>query len=213
MPDPISSSVSPNPSEALCGYTDSSPLTGQAPAVPGPSLEAIGPNACGWPTTPAEAPPTSAASDLTRKFCDNDHSAFIAASSSSPAANTPSVMPVLTVRPDQLDVRAGLPRLESHATLGNLHLSANVDLLNASAHLGSLNEDGSHGENIGAAANLVNGELTLDYKGWSLSLGVGSSLGGSFASGEGRDLDADGVPERCFKMTLGPFTVGECDEL
>ena len=140
------------------------------------------------------------------------------ASSASPAAPpptiaTPSGPPLLTVRPDQIDVQTGIPQFVNHGAIGNLHVTAKGDFLNAGAHIGSLNEDGSRGENEGVSANLVNGEVTLDYSGWSFSLGLGVSLGGSIASGEGRDLDKDGVPERCFKMTLGPLTLGECDEL
>jgi hypothetical protein len=207
VPDPISSSsIVSNSPDATCSREDDASLICLLPAtVPPPT-----PNACEPPATSADPPLSSAASDLVQKFSNKDPSTFIAAS---PRMHAPSIPPVLTVRPDQLDLQTGIPRFESHATLGNLHLTADVDLLNANAHIGSLNEDGSRGGNEGVGANLLNGELTLDYKGWSLSLGVGSSLGGSIASGEGRDLDADGVAERCFKMTLGPYTLGECDEL
>jgi hypothetical protein len=119
----------------------------------------------------------------------------------------------LTLRSQQLDFQTGIPQLVDRGTLGNLLVTAKGDLVNAGAHAGALNEDGSHGGNVGAGLNLVNGEIDLDYKGWSFSLGLGLSLGGSIASGEGRDLDGDGVPERCFKMSLGPLTLGECDEL
>jgi hypothetical protein len=120
---------------------------------------------------------------------------------------------VITVRPDQVDLATGIPRVQAHTTLGAAQLTASVDILNANAHLGSLNSDGSRGENIGAGANLLGGEIDIAYKGWSLTLGVAASLGGSISSGDGRDLDGDGVQERCFAMSLGPFTIGECDEL
>jgi hypothetical protein len=120
---------------------------------------------------------------------------------------------VLNVRPDQVDLQSGIPRLEGHAALGPVQLTAGIDILNASAHLGSLNGDGSRGENIGAAANLLGGELGIAYSGWSLTLGVAASVGASISSGEGRDSDADGVQERCFQMSLGPLMLGECDEL
>jgi len=119
----------------------------------------------------------------------------------------------LVVRPDQLDLHTGIPRIQAQTTLGSVRLSAGVDLLNAGAHLGSLNDDGSRGENIGAGATVLGGELNIDYKGWTLTVGVAASLGGSISSGESRDLDGDGVEERCFAMSLGPFTLGECDEL
>lgn len=132
----------------------------------------------------------------------------------SPPTNTTTATPrVITVRPDQVDLATGIPRVQAHDTLGAARLTASVDILNANAHLGSLNGDGSRGENIGAAANLLGGEIDIAYKGWSLTLGVAASLGGSISSGDGRDLDGDGVQERCFAMSLGPFTIGECDEL
>jgi hypothetical protein len=164
----------------------------------------------------AEPVVSRATSDLVQKFSNTNHSALVAASAPpapAPSLATPSGPPAVTVRGAQVDVQTGLPQLVDRGTLSNLHVTARGDLLNASAHLGVLNEDGSHGANAGAGANLVNGELTLDYRGWSFSMGLGVSLGGSIASGGGRDLDADGVPERCFKMTLGPLTLGECDEL
>jgi hypothetical protein len=160
---------------------------------------------------PTEPAVSSAASPLAQKFLRNEQAAFVAASPSPPSS--PPAPGVLTLRPDQLDLQTGIPRIQSHASVAGVQLTAGVDSLNANAHLGSLNDDGSRGENIGAGANLLGGELNIDYKGWSLTLGVAASLGGSISSGEGRDIDADGVQERCFKMSLGPFTLGECDEL
>lgn len=216
MPDPISSSNLPNALETLFAYGDDpSTETCQAPssAPPVPSSA----NSCEAPAAAADPAASSGAAGLVQKFSGTDHSALLA-SSAPPAAPpatvaTPNGLPVLTVRPDQIDVQAGIPQFVNQGTIGNLHVTARGDVLNAGAHIGSLNEDGSRGENEGIGANLVNEELTLDYSGWSFSLGVGISLGGSIASGEGRDLDNDGVPERCFKMTLGPLTLGECDEL
>ena len=205
MSDPIASLSSSSPN--VCSLDDDPSLTCEGPPPTAPRAA----NSCEPPARSAEPAISSSASDLAQKFLAPNHSAFIAASSS--PAGPPSPSPNLTVRPDQLDFQTGLPRLETHTTFGHLHLSAGVDFINGNAHLGSLNQDGSQGENIGLGANLLNGELTLDYKGWSLSVGVGASLGGSIASGEGRDIDADGSKERCFKMTLGPFTLGECDEL
>lgn len=216
MPDPISTSNLPNSLATLCAYGDDpSTQTCQMPtsAPPAPSSA----TSCEVPATSANAAASSGAAGLVQKFSGTNHGALLA-SSASPAAPPPTIAqpsgpPVLTIRPDQIDVQTGIPQYVNHGTIGNLHVIAKGDLLNASAHIGSLNEDGSRGENEGIGANLVNEEVTLDYSGWSFSLGVGVSLGGSIASGEGRDLDKDGVPERCFKMTLGPLTLGECDEL
>ena len=205
MPEPIaSSSVSPDPS---CNLGDEPPLTWRVPAVSAPAT----PNACLLPETPAEPATSSATSALVQKFARSDQAAFVAAPPSpNPSGGAPGV---LTVRPDQVDLQTGIPRIQAQTTLGSVQLTAGLDILNVNAHLGSLNADGSRGENIGAGLNLLGGELNLDYQGFSLTVGVAASLGVSISSGEGRDIDGDGVRERCFAMSLGPFTLGECDEL
>jgi len=206
VPDPVvSSCFSPTPA---CSLDDDPPLVCQSAASASPPTT---PNACLAPVPSVEPATSNAASLLVQKFPRSDQPAFVAPS---PApSSSGAAAEILTVRPDQVDLQAGIPRIQGHATLGGVQLTAGVDILNANAHLGSLNSDGSRGENIGAAASLFGGELNIDYNGWSLTLGVAASLGGSISSGEGRDLDADGVQERCFAMSLGPFTLGECDEL
>jgi hypothetical protein len=166
------------------------------------------------PPAASAEPATHAASLLVQKFPRSDQPAFVAPSPS-PArpVSSGAATGILTFGRDQIDLQTGIPRIQGHASLGNVQLSAGLDILNAHAHVGSLNSDGSRGENLGAGANLLGGELSIDYKGWSLMLGVAASVGGAISSGEGRDLDADGVPERCFAMSLGPFMLGECDEL
>jgi len=219
MPGPVSpSTITPKGSEALCGFGDDpSSQTCHDPASALPTLAAPVVNSCAAPVTPAEPAVSSAASGLVQKFSKSDHSGLIAGSARAaaplPSIASPSGPPALTVGDGKLEFQTGIPQLVDRGTLGNLQVTAKGDVLNASAHVGVSNEDGSHGANVGAGANLANGEVTLDYKGWSFSLGLGLSLGGSIATGEGRDLDSDGVPERCFKMSLGPLTLGECDEL
>jgi hypothetical protein len=206
VPEPISSSCfSPDPA---CYPNDDPPLVDQSEVASSPATT---PNACLPPVAPAEPAPSNATSLLVQKFRPSDQSAFATPSAAASARGVAAE--VLTVRRDQLDLQTGIPRIQAHATLGSVKVTAGVDLLNANAHLGSLNSDGSRGENIGASASLLGGELNIDYEGWSLTLGVAASLGGSISSGESRDLDADGVQERCFAMSLGPFTLGECDEL
>jgi hypothetical protein len=206
MPDPItSSSFSPEPS---CQLADDPPLTCQPPPATSPAAT---PNACLPPDAAAEPGLSGAASALVQKFARDGRPAFVAPTPSpSPSAAAPRV---LTVRADQLDLQIGIPRIQAQATLGGVQLTAGVDILNANAHLGSLNGDGSRGENIGAGVSLLGGELSIDYRGWSLTVGVAASLGVSISSGEDRDIDGDGVQERCFAMSLGPYTLGECDEL
>jgi hypothetical protein len=219
MPDPLSSSTArPKFSEASCGYgDDSSSLTCHDPAPALPALLAPVVNSCAAPVPSAEPPVSNAASALVQKFSKSDYAPLLAASATAsvqpPSIASPSGPPAFTVGHDQLEFQTGLPQLVDRGTRGNLQVTAKGDVLNVNAHAGASNEDGSYGANVGASANLLNGEVTVDYKGWSFSLGLGLSLGGSIASGEGRDLDGDGVSERCFKMSLGPLTLGECDEL
>lgn len=204
MPGPVTSSSTPtNP---IYNFDDDSslacepaPIASSTPAAPAQSELSTAPLVSGG---------TSA---LVQKFARSEQPTLVA--TPSPISSTPATPSVLTVRPDQVDLATGIPRVQAHATLGDAQLTASVDILNANAHLGSLNSDGSRGENIGAGANLLGGEIDIAYKGWSLTLGVAASLGGSISSGDGRDLDGDGVQERCFAMSLGPFTIGECDEL
>jgi hypothetical protein len=106
-------------------------------------------------------------------------------------------------------VRAGTNTI----SLGGLRLSGNVETGTARVNAGTHNDDGSHGFNLGAAATAVGVEGTVEYSGWSLTLGESLSVGGGFSSGEGRDIDGDGAPERCFKGSLGPYTIGFCTEL
>jgi hypothetical protein len=216
MPDPVISpsfsSFSSFSSGLACGPYDDPPLPSQSTSATSPASPAASLNACLPPASSVELAASDATSSaLAQRFPPNDHAAIVAAppppSSSVPAPG------VLTVRPDQIDLQLGIPRVQAQASLGSVQLTAAVDVLNANAHLGSLNSDGSRGENIGAGANLLGGELNIDYRGWSLTLGVAASLGGSISSGEGRDIDADGLRERCFAMSLGPFSIGECDEL
>lgn len=204
MPGPVTSSSAPT--DPASNFDDDPSLTCQAAPIASSTLA----SAVGAPSDGSTAPP-SGTSALVQKFSRNDQRSLEAASP--PTHSTTAPPAVLTVRPDQVDLTTGIPRVQARTTLGAARLTASVDILNANLHLGSLNGDGSRGENIGAGANLLGGEIDIAYKGWSLTLGVAASLGGSISSGEGRDLDADGVQERCFAMSLGPFTIGECDEL
>jgi len=114
----------------------------------------------------------------------------------------------------QNELQVGLLRAATNTfSLGGLHLSGNVEVGTARVTAGTHNDDGSHGFNLGATANAIGVEGTVEYSGWSLTLGESLSAGGGFSSGEARDIDGDGAPERCFKGSLGPYTVGFCTEL
>lgn len=208
MPEPVSMSVPP---PSFSSLDDDPPLDleSEAGAATAPSNTA--PNACLPIEVPSEAAVCSTTSDLVQKFTSNEPA--VVAAASPPSSPTPTAPPVLSIGRDQITFQTGIPRIEAHAALGSAQLTAGIDVLNVNGHVGTRNDDGSHGANIGLGATLLGGEVNVDYKGWSLTMGVAASVGGSVSSGEGRDLDADGVEERCFKLSLGPWTLGECDEL
>ena len=206
MPDPISSSYAPP--DLTCDRDDA--LTCKpavAPPPPPPS-----PNSCSGPEPQVEDTASDAARSLASHFLRIDHSALIAAATEA-ESSAESEGPTASGSDDQILISVGMQRRERHGSLGALHLTGALDLYNANFHLGSQNDDGSKGENFGLGYTSQGVEATAEYKGWSLTAGVAESIGFSISSGEARDIDGDGVRERCFKMSLGPFTLGECDEL
>ena len=216
MPDPVSAScVSPDP---VCFPDGASEPPPSALAVVASPTRAV-PNACMASEAPAQSAASSPASPLAQKFMRNDPAAFIAASAapSSSASASSTAAPASATRPPHsgnlVDWKVSFAPIERHTTSGGMHLSGAITLPSASVHLGSQNEDGTHGANIGGGLNFFGLEGTAEYKGNSLTLGVSDSNSFSISSGDGRDIDGDGVPERCFKMSLGPFTLGECDAL
>jgi hypothetical protein len=113
----------------------------------------------------------------------------------------------------QNEVQAGLARVGYSGDRGDgLSFSVAVEAVTARANLGIRNDDGSEGGNLGAVATGVGVESTLGYSGWSVTAGASISMGATVSSGD-RDVDGDGVPERCFKASIGPATLGFCSEL
>ena len=216
MPDPISSSCLP-PSL-------SSEVESELTCEPAPT-----------PTPPAAAPPTTAnrcvdpdpASDgasssstaaqtLSTDYLRADHSKLIAAAAPPAASTSPTTQTFFAQKYGpgaQIQPELGASRTHFQGTLDGVHLSGTLDIITAGLHLGVLNDDGSHGANVGAGATLVGAEITAEYHGYSFTFGESLSLGASVSSGGGRDIDGDGIEERCFKGSLGPLTLGFCDEL
>jgi hypothetical protein len=115
---------------------------------------------------------------------------------------------------EQNEFQVGVLRAGTHTIdLDGVHLTANVEAATARLNVGTHNDDGSHAFNAGASATAVGVETTVEYSGWSFTFGEALSVGGGFSSGEARDIDGDGSPERCFKGSLGPLTLGICTEL
>jgi len=79
------------------------------------------------------------------------------------------------------------------------------------ANLGEHNDDGSLGGNMGAGAQLIGGEVTLDTPAGSVTGGLSASMSLSGSMGV-RDADHDGEPEFCAKFSVPAFTLGACVE-
>jgi hypothetical protein len=96
----------------------------------------------------------------------------------------------------------------SHAGYG---LSVTGEAGVARANLGENNDDGSLGGNLGAGAELVGGEATINTPAGSLTGGLSVSMSVSGSIGV-RDVDHDGEPEFCAKFSVPAFTLGACVE-
>jgi hypothetical protein len=96
----------------------------------------------------------------------------------------------------------------SHGGYG-LSLTGEVGVVRA--NLGENNDDGSVGGNIGAGAELIGGEATIDTPVGSLTGGLSESMSLSGSMGV-RDADRDGDPEYCAKFSVPAFTLGACIE-
>ncbi|HEX2669800.1 MAG TPA: hypothetical protein VHM25_02955 [Polyangiaceae bacterium] len=94
---------------------------------------------------------------------------------------------------------------------GGYSLSVTGEALTARGNLGEHGDDGSLGGALGAGAELVGAEATLDTPLGSITYGnsVSVSLSGSMGV---RDADHDGKPEFCGKFSIPAYTVGACIE-
>lgn len=89
--------------------------------------------------------------------------------------------------------------------------AASAEAFTARRGIGTHNDDGSIGANIGATATAVSVEGTLAEGGDSLTVGVG--VGAGMAASVGlRDADQDGIYELCVKVSAGFLTLGVCAE-
>ena len=111
----------------------------------------------------------------------------------------------------QTELQAGLARIGASHQGEFLDVNVSAEFLTARANGGIHNDDDSHGANLGLGATGAGVELTLSRSGWSLTGGVAASLGGAVSSGD-RNIDGDETPEKCFKLSVGPATVGFCTE-
>jgi hypothetical protein len=173
-------------------------------------------NACS--ISQAEPPDSNSSvrSEPASNFLRSDHAKSIAGSAAPAPASADSTRTWFATKHGpgyQFQPEVGASRTTLHASAQGVHLSGSLDLGTAGAHLGLENDDGSHGANVGATATLVGAEVTAEYQGYSFTFGESLSWGAGFSSGGERDIDGDGVPEDCFKGSLGPLTFGFCDEL
>lgn len=113
---------------------------------------------------------------------------------------------------EQNELQAGMARMGYSGERNGVTFAVSGEALTVRATGGVRNDDNSKGANLGLGATAAGFEVTVGYSGWSVSAGLAVSVGGSASSGE-RDSDGDGVPERCFKASVGPNTLGFCSEL
>jgi hypothetical protein len=106
----------------------------------------------------------------------------------------------------QTEVQVGLQRVAG--TRGAL--TGSVETFTLRANVGTHNDDGSVGLNIGASATAVGFEGTVGTAS-SVTYGVGAGVGAGASVGV-RDVDRDGSTELCARLSLGPVTVGACLE-
>jgi hypothetical protein len=212
MPEPISSACLPPSLSSEVEPLLSCDSTSTTAAPP------LGANVCVGPDHEQDVSASipSAVQTLSSQYLRTDYSKLIAAATPSAASTPPAPQTFFATKHgpgDQFQPELGASRTHFQETLDGVHLKGTLDVLTAGLHLGSLNDDGSRGENVGAAATLVGVEVTAEYRGYSFTFGESVSLGAGVSSGEERDIDGDGIRERCFKGSLGPLTLGFCDEL
>lgn len=104
------------------------------------------------------------------------------------------------------EAQVGMARVGLSGKNGNL----TGEVFTARANGGAHNDDGSIGFNAGAIATIVGAEGTLGTRD-SLTLGASVGLGAAVSVGL-RDLDDNGVPEMCVKVSVGLLTAGICWE-
>jgi hypothetical protein len=86
-----------------------------------------------------------------------------------------------------------------------------VENFSAKVNLGRENADGSFGGNFGLGANIVGIEGTVGRSGNTVTGGVAFGAGAELSVGT-RDLDKDGSPELCGRVSAGFVTLGLCLE-
>jgi hypothetical protein len=105
------------------------------------------------------------------------------------------------------EAQVGLARVGVSKTNGN----ASAEFFTARASGGAHNDDGSIGFNAGAIATIAGAEGTLQHGGDSLTVGISAGVGAAFSVGL-RDIDHNGTPELCVKVSAGFATLGICAE-
>ena len=111
---------------------------------------------------------------------------------------------------DDVIFQGGLARMRTGTGQGAY--SASLETFTFKASAGHTNPDGSYGSHVGASATVVGIEGTATFLGaTSITLGLSAGVGGEVSVGT-RDLDKDGNPEMCARISLAFLTVGLCLE-
>jgi hypothetical protein len=111
----------------------------------------------------------------------------------------------------QNELQAGLARVAGTIPGDHLDVNLSAEVLTARLNGGIYNDDDSYGANLGASLTSAGVEATAAYSGWSGTVGLSASIGAAVSSGD-RNIDGDETPERCFKGSVGPLTLGVCTE-
>lgn len=109
------------------------------------------------------------------------------------------------------DLQATAVRRTVVMSSGGFGVTVTGDAASVRANLGENNDDGSAGGNLGANAELIGAEVTVDTPAGSATFGQSISWGASGSVGV-RDKDHDGIPEYCAKFSVPAFTAGVCVE-
>lgn len=113
----------------------------------------------------------------------------------------------------QSEAQVGVARI----TMGDSSNAVQLRAVEAEAHFGVHNPDGSTGLNAGASANVVAAEATVGAGDNSVTVGASVGWGGEVSVGE-RDADNDGNTEYCARLSASlqvlpvGFVLGACVE-
>jgi hypothetical protein len=109
----------------------------------------------------------------------------------------------------QVEVQGGLARVGGQSDDGQNSVSA--EFLTGRFNLGTHNDDGSKGLNVGGQLTIAAYQETVGVNGNGLTVGVSAGIGAAGSAGY-RDADGDGYRELCKSASVMFLTFGTCIE-